>query len=222
MHLSKVISFCRIYLSSVYSLLKGILSQRGSTQRKIGQEARDDLSVWEKFLDIPPNRNFRILCKSDPPNFIIATDSAASNGFGCVFGSKWFSGEWPNQEWRLFHIAFLELYPIYMALHAWCEVFEENSVRILTDNISLVPVINNLYSKDAKLRQLVKPIAILCLTKNIFLSACHTPGIHNIGPDLLSRGRVNEFLTRFPSANRIPQEIPAYLFPANFKLLKKN
>ena len=58
MHLSEVISSGRIYLSSVYGSLKGILSQRGSTRRKIGEEARDDLSVWEKFLDIPPNRDF--------------------------------------------------------------------------------------------------------------------------------------------------------------------
>ena len=97
-----------------------------------------------------------MLRKSDEPDYQMATDAAGTVGYGCVFGSKWFVGEWPN-EWKTKSIAFLELYSIYATLHLWVEMFKEKSVRFLTDNISLIPVINKLYSKDANLRRLVKP-----------------------------------------------------------------
>ena len=212
-HIAQVVYSGRVYLSSVYAALKGTLSLEGHKRRELGYEAREDLHVWRHFLMSPPNKHFKMVRPTDPPLFTIDTDAAASHGFGCLFENKWFAGIWPAENWKGSPIAFLELYPIFLALHLWEDLFEESLVRIRTDNIALVTVLNKLYSKDKYLRQLLKPIAQLCLTKNIQILACHIPGTLNIGPDLLSRGHQKEFLTRFPHAEKLPQAIPPHLQP---------
>jgi hypothetical protein len=155
-----------------------------------------------------------MLRRTDKPDFELATDAASSVGFGCVFGSNWFWGAWPDKTWKSTNIAVLELYPIFVALHLWRSQFTDKVVRVLTDNQALVTVINRLYSRDAGLRRFLRPIADLCLGNNILMVASHIPGVENIGPDLISRGRIVEFRNRFPQANKSPEEIPISLRPS--------
>ena len=46
-HLSQVVTSGRIYLSSVYGSLQGILSQNSNCYRTIGAEAREGLEIWK-------------------------------------------------------------------------------------------------------------------------------------------------------------------------------
>ena len=50
--------------------------------------------------------------------FHLYTDAAGSIGFGAVFGCHWLHGRWPKM-WKTFNIAFLELFPIVLAVHVW-------------------------------------------------------------------------------------------------------
>jgi hypothetical protein len=145
----------------------------------------------------------------------IFTDSSKSVGYGCVFGDKWFAGVWPSARWRELGISTLELYPIYVALFIWSTYLADSTVAIYTDNEALVPVLNKLYAKDKMLRQLLKPLALLCLSHNIGIAARHIPGADNIGPDLLSRGRVKAFLDRFPGKESSSTPIPVSVRPEN-------
>ena len=102
-----------------------------------------------------------------------------------MFGNRWFYGTWGEYNIRENNIAVLELYPILWGLHIWAVEFSNNVVGVYTNNFSLVSVLNKLYSKDATLRGLVKPITQLCLNYNIHIVAHHIAGVENTGPDLL-------------------------------------
>lgn len=217
-HLTQVVAAGRPYLSSVYGSLRGIMSQHRHKRRHLNREAREDLGVWVDFLEeLPPTRCFRMLDNTSA-SFSIYTDASTSIGFGCVFSKTWFAGNWPSRQWHGYNIAVLELYPVYAALHSWAEQLADSTVAIYTDNDSLVHMLNKLYTKDKKIRQLLKPVASLCLTHNIYILARHIPGKDNIGPDLLSRGKIPEFLARFPAMNKVSVEIPLPFRPENIDL----
>lgn len=217
-HLSTIVRSGRIFLSSVYGTLRGILSREQMIRRRIGAEARGDLLVWVKFLEeMVPGRQFRIFREPTTRSPTVVSDASASVGYGIVFGSKWVPGRWPI-EWRSFNIAFLELFPIYMAIGTWIEHFRDTTVKVICDNQAVVTVINKLYSKDKMLRKICKPLALLVMTENIFLRAEHIQGAFNVGPDLLSRGRVVEFKKRFLRMDPTPTSVPSEFLPTNFVL----
>ena len=130
-----------------------------------------------------------------------------------------FAKEWPP-EWKNLNIATLELFPILAALYTWEKEAQDETVHVHTDNKAVVTVINRLYAKDKGLRQLVKPLALHCLSKNINLQAHHIEGSRNIGADLLSRGKIKEFLEKFLDMNNAPAVMPVYTLPENI-ILKK-
>jgi hypothetical protein len=215
-HLAQVVAAGKPFLSSVYGSLKGFLSQDQHRRRNISREARGDLEVWVKFLKgLTPEKSFRIL-DVVLEDFAISTDASSTVGFGCVFQASWFAGSWPNEQWRNCSIAVLELYPIYVALHMWADRFSDSTVAVITDNHALVAVLNRLYCRDKTLRQLLKPISLLCLERNIRVVARHVPGVDNVGPDLLSRGRLQKFHYAFPMMDAAPCPIPVHLTPLSF------
>ena len=171
------------------------------------------MESWFNLLHASLERKFRVLATEDSELPPLITDASTSRGFGAVWGTQWFVGRWP--EHKTANIATLELYPIFLALSL--SQVEDATILIYTDNQALVPVINKLYCKDASLRKLMRPIVDLCLTKNVRLIASHISGKENIGPDLLSRGKVAEFLHVFPQMNARPVQIPPYL--TSFKLI---
>jgi hypothetical protein len=81
------------------------------------------------------------------------------------------------------------------------------------DNEALISVLNRLYSRHSRIRKLLKPITFLCLSHNIHITTVHIAGSSNVGPDLLSRGRIREFKARFPSADPQPDILPDHLSP---------
>lgn len=217
-HLTHVIPAGRTYLGSVYSSLQGILSQEGHLRRWVSAEVKEDLGIWKDFLkDLPPTRCFRMYDRNSS-TISIATDSSTSVGYGGIMKESWFAGTWPCEKWSSLNIALLELYPIYAALHTWTNVLADSTVSIHTDNKALVEIINKLYTKDKTIRQLLKKIALWGLTHNVLLIASHIPGIDNVGPDLLSRGKIPEFLNRFPNMQPVATEIPIGNKPENINL----
>ena len=71
-HLSQVATAGRIYLSSIYEQLAGILSQKKHLRRTITLEVRQDIETWLSLLQVLPERQFRVLDveESELPPFI--------------------------------------------------------------------------------------------------------------------------------------------------------
>ena len=210
-HIAQVISSGRVYLGSVYSSMAGILSQDGNRRRRVSAETRLDLGVWFALLDSPPERAFLLfnpdvsLC---PPLY---TDASTGVGFGAVWGDQWFYGQWPAGKSH--NIAVLELYPIVLAIHMLDQDVRDTALRVFTDNAALVSVLNRLYSRDALLRRLLRPLVSICLQRNLRICASHVAGSENVAPDLLSRGKIAEFKRRFPTLAATPMNIPETLSP---------
>ena len=217
-HLSQVIYAGRPYLSSLYSFLARILSKNRSQRQWVNQEAREDLQVWECFLaGLTPNKTFRMFDASstvDP----IYTDASTTVGYGAVFGNMWFAGVWPNNQWNNLNICVSELYPIYAAVSVWSHQLQSTTVNVHTDNQALVSILNRLYTKDRLVRWFLKPLAILCLENNIHIVAHHIAGEDNVGPDMLSRGKIDQFLCEFPEMQRQAASIPFVISPEGLGL----
>ena len=212
-HLSQVVVAGRAYLSSVYGSLKGVLSSSHYVRRRITSEIREDLVVWKDFLShASQGKKFKYLVGGTPQH-VIVSDASGSIGYGVYMGSHWIDGLWPDAFWKSMNIAVLELFPIFLALNVWSNTIENSVVQISTDNKALVPVLNRLYCKDSALRKLVRPIALLCMNKNILLVASHIRGSDNVGADLLSRGQREKFLQQFPDMSRVPTQVPELLSP---------
>lgn len=168
------------------------------------------MKVWLALLDAPPNQPFAMLSLHSklPPLY---TDASTLVGFGGTWGTSWFYGTWPERKTS--NIAVLELYPITLALLLLHTDVNDTVINIYTDNQALVSVVNKLYSKDVALRRLIRPLAALCLKRNVKVLASHIAGVCNIGPDLLSRGNISKFKARFPSMNTDPFPVPNSLSP---------
>ena len=204
-YLAQVVSAGRTFLGSVYGSLSGS-SQTGSGYRKISSEVRQDLMVWNSLLAQNPERPFKILDMTSSTLPPLYTDASTSVGFGGMCGSKWFWGAWPRDRHN--NIAVLELYPIVLGVYLLFKTETDNCINIYTDNKALVPVLNKLYSKDVTLRKLLRPLVAFLMTRNLAIVAHHISGEKNVGPDLLSRGKLAVFKDKFPHMASYPISIP--------------
>lgn len=89
----------------------------------------------------------------------------------------------------------------------------------ITDNESIVYVINKQTAKDTKLLSLLRTLVLICLQNNIFFRARHIEGAQNILADSLSRLQVGKFKALAPDMNPQPTPLPAHLLPENWEIL---
>ena len=130
----------RAFLRRLIDLTKGV--HRPHYYIRLTKACRQDMLVWLTFLQEFNGRTFfmeeRWLSTSP---LTLYTDAAGSKGYGAIFGSHWFYGEWPD-SWKSFNITFLELFPIAVALHVWGYQMKDSCVSFYTDNAALVDIIN--------------------------------------------------------------------------------
>ena len=89
--------------------------------------------------------------------------SALENrGFGCVFNSRWFRGDWNPQFIKLQKpsIAYLELFALSAGLLTWAELLCNCRITIFCDNQSVVEMINNLTSNCKNCVVLIRMITL--------------------------------------------------------------
>ena len=179
-------------------------------------EVKKDLRIWETFLDSFNGKSFFLeegWASSDSLCFF--TDAAKSSGYGLIFGKQWAYGKWPD-SWKDHNISFLEFFPIVIGLSLWCKELQNKRVLFITDNESIVYVINKQTAKDRKLLSLLSTLVIICLQNNILFRARHIEGARNILADSLSRLQVDKFKALEPGMNPQPTILLAHLLPDNW------
>ena len=100
------------------------------------------------------------------------------------------SGQWHSSMSHLLSsrsIAYLELFSVVFALTMLVPVLHNQSVLILTDNSSNVPIINKLRTKSNAIIGLLRSLAELSATNVFACSARHISGESNVLADFLSR-----------------------------------
>ena len=143
----------RTFLRRLINLTIGL--KKPFHHRRLTSEAKADLKAWQIFLD---NFNGKAIFPTgithSSSSLHLFTD-ASDLGFGCIFGRKWFFGQF-SSDWLQFHIAVREFLPIVISLEIWCHQFHNSTVVLHCDNNTVVHVINKTTSKDPNLMILMR------------------------------------------------------------------
>lgn len=208
----------RAFLRRLINLTIGV--KRPHHYIRLTQQTKKDLQIWECFLESFNGRSLFLQEDwSSSHSLRLYTDAAQSSGFGILFGDQWAYGTWP-EKWKRYNICFLEFFPIVIGLSMWCQELRNKRVLFMTDNESLVHVINKQTTKDAMLLGLLRKLVLVCLQNNILFKARHIPGVKNEMADSLSRLQVGKFKTisRGTGMQTSPTQIPAHLLPENWEV----
>ena len=172
----------------------------------IPAETKKDLRTWRSCMSDARTRvAFRDLHPQDAQILDWYTDAAGNPelGMGGVFGSKWFSLQWPKSLFKLKpspSIGFLELYAVLMSLFLWGKEIANRRVQLWSDNMSVVQVVNSMTSKDKRMMTLIRILVQFTIKLNTKITMRHVPGVENIKADLLSRLQVDRFKLMFGNA----------------------
>ena len=196
----------RAFLRRLYNLSIGI--KQWFHYIRITKQVREDLTVWQDFLNTYNGKSLLLPEKwTTSPSIDLYTDASGALGYGAVFGSQWFSAAW-NSEWRGQSIELLEFYPICLAVELWGSHLADRCVAFYTDNKGLVSVINNQTSRSPQVMFLMRRLVLVCLQYNILFQARHVSGVDNTWADMLSRLQVQAFRAAAPWAQPSPTPVP--------------
>ena len=180
---------------------------------RISKEARIDLSMWHEFLT---HWNGRSLFLNSPPvsnvHLQLYTDAAGSEGYGAIFGSKWFTGLWTEEFIRLIKhtrsSTLLELVPIVSSAVVWGSHWIGKRIVFNCDNQALVYIMNKRRSPNATVMLFLRRLTMLSLLYNFHMMASHIPGSKNDIADALSRQQWSRFRLLAPWADSYPCDTP--------------
>lgn len=181
---------------------------------RISMQMREDIRMLLLFLDL-----FNGTCyfpESDwelSSSFNLFTDAAGGSALGCAayLGTNWVFFEWPGsftENGLLRDVSLLELLPIVLAFHCWGERLKGKKIVLHTDNMALVSILNNKYTKNSKIMLALRPLVLQALLFNIQFKAEHVPGKANVIADALSRKQWTRFRLLAPDAAQEPSPIP--------------
>ena len=198
---------CRLYAFSA-------IFPNTNVRRHIPRACRADLKIWSSVLaGAAPGRLLWPGSRTVP----VATD-ASPRGYGIVYGNSWNAGHWSWLPHPLsLGITVLELLPLLLFLRT--HQFADHHIRLQCDNMAVVEVISAMRATDRKIVLFLREIAKICLANRLTLSAVHVPGVENVGPDLLSRNRIEEFERSFPACNMF-FGVPAHIKECITSLLR--
>ena len=209
-----VITPGRVFIRRLINLTIGV--RRAHHSIRLTRETNKDLRIWETFLASFNGKSFFLEeAWSTSYNLKFYTDAAQSSGYGILLGKHWAYGTWPD-AWKANNICFLELFPIVVGHSTWCSELRNKRVLFMTDNESVVHVINKQTAKDPKMLGLLRAMVLICLRNNIFFRARHIPGVKNVLADSLSRLQVDKFHTLSRGMDPTPTPLPAHLLPENW------
>ena len=207
---ASIIPAGRAFLRSLAKLLRS-----ESAWVSLSNDVKLDLETWLHFLANFNGKVMFVPSSWDSPDILtLGSDSSGSWGCAAIFLDQYFALPWPKNIPRT-NLALLELYPIVIATFMWEQKMTNKRIKIACDNLAVVHIINNLKSHDAIIMKLVRLFTLQCLKNNVWFQAAHIGTRHNLGPDLLSRGRASQFSQIFPTVMEVSKPIPPTLKPEN-------
>ena len=175
---------------------------------RLNAEIRSDLCWWSEFMT---NWNGIGIIRS-PDQEVVDVESDASGSWGCgaVWGTHWLQWKW-NSSAQQWDISPKELLPILLACVVWGKLWSGKIVRCHCDNMAVVEVLNNGYSRDKLLMHLLRCLFFISEYFKVQVEAVHRRGKDNIRADALSRNDLNRFLQASPGADQKAVGIPHQL-----------
>jgi hypothetical protein len=148
----------------------------------------------------------------------IATD-ACQQGYGAVFGNKWFAGTWSAEDEVLAKrlkrdsMPWKELHTLVRAAATWGNEWKGKNIKFHLDCEPMVHAVEKGGSRSPEIMSLIRTLSYIAVRSGFYYTVSHIAGRLNVGPDLLSRNRVSVFLAQFPHSNRspvIPSTLPCH------------
>lgn len=180
---------------------------------RLSSGAKKDLEMWLLFLTrFNGTAIFPEVTWAEGSDLELFTDASSELGFGGYFAGKWFQGRWPNASYTSFSIAWLEFFPILVAVIAWAEQLKGKKIIIRSDNMAVVSIINRQTSKCPKIMRLVRFFILQCLKVNLAFCAKHIIGKQNNIADSLSRFQMVRFREAAPAADLAATPVPQFVW----------
>ena len=221
----------RPWLQSCYGLQW--VNQDHFSDRTISDQVTADLTMFKTLLESTVDYVHTVpfldrLGRFHSPVEIKA-DAASKDtlGFGCYLPTtgQWFGKTWSETTWftppsdlvanKIIYQ--LELFAILMAFKVFAPNLGGRVVVIRSDNLAVVNSINKLSSHLESTMQLLRDLTLTCMSFQILVKATHIPGVLNRESDLISRGKVMQFLEEFPKSQGQMKEVTTSLWPPSWK-----
>ena len=120
------------------------------------------------------------------PTLIIQSD-ASKKGWGAVLDGSKIGGRWAPLE-ACKHINILELQAALFGLKSFVEGYKNIHVQLQLDNTTAVAYVNNMGGfKSTELDKVAKELWEWVISRDIWVSAVHIPGLYNVDADEQSR-----------------------------------
>lgn len=180
---------------------------------RIGVGAKKDIDMWLQFLEEFNGASmFPELHWVTNASLQLFTDAARSVGFGCYFHGHWTQGHWPEGvDIETLSIAWLELFPIVIALELWAHLMKNKRVKFWSDNQAVVAILNKQSTKCPHIMKLVRRLVLVALKNNISFKSCYIQGSDNGISDSLSRFQMERFRQLAPQADADMTPLPPQL-----------
>lgn len=175
-----------------------------------------DLDMWQEFVSGWNGASFFLTTSwVNSDSLQLFMDASGSIGFGGIFSSQWFHGQWRAHQHLGqpgISIAWQELFALVVACHLWGSTFCNKRILFFCDNQSVVEIVNSKRSRIPRVMDLVRHLTLLTLKYNFYLKVSHIEGKRNEIADSLSRFQMARFHTLAPHADPCPCPIPKELW----------
>ncbi|OCT70392.1 hypothetical protein XELAEV_18037310mg [Xenopus laevis] len=210
---SRLMPMGRIFSKRLSALTIGLKSP--NCHVKLTKEVKEDLIVWQQFLQTYNGRSLWQQEFAVASDLQIFTDAAGSEGFRAYWAGHWCVGSWP-ETWKEIgltkNLVLLELFPVVVTIVVWGKYFVGKRLLFNCDNMGVVLSVNNLSSKSAEVVRLLRHLVLCCLVNNIWVRAKHILGTRNEIADALSRFQLQRFQRLAPEADKESTDCPQHLW----------
>ena len=180
----------------------------------LNSECRQDLHMWLEFLS---NWNgISLFYESEftsSYDIQLHTDAASTAGFSVVYKTHWISEKWPEQmpsiPDNLASMAFMELYPIVVAVYIFGRDWRKKKIMFVCDNQSVNAILRKGRSRCPHIMKLMRTLTWLALINNFHFTSAYIESHNNLCADLLSRLQVEKFRALRPDADQQPTPCPS-------------
>lgn len=191
----------RAFTRRLYAKMRGL---RKHHHLRVDKEMKADMKTWLSFLQMDeavcrPFLDFTTVLHADQLRFF--TDGALDDdriGVGGCYDKSWFS-ETMERSWygalsdRL-TIQMVELHAILIGLSLWIHKLKNRRVVLFCDNEPVVHMLNKSSSSCKVCMIMIRLITLWSMKYNVRIFGTHLASAQNREADLLSRGKVQEYL----------------------------
>lgn len=203
-HAAKVVRPGRTFMRSLHAL-----QSVPSRKVRLNVAARADIIWWYIFVRRWNGVSMLWDLGLGKLNPEVRVYSDASGGWGCgaYCLPHWFSLRWPPAL-AAASIQVKELIPVVIAAALYGNQWAGKVVLFKVDNMSVVGIIQDIYSRESHLIHLVRLLSFFAAHYGFWFTSEHIPGVENGYADAISRDNASLFLSQVPQATQCPSLIP--------------